>query len=153
MTEVFALLISVAAKRAARSLPFADLADTGLARIERALSTNKVRDLRRLLCLVPERLSARLLRCDPRTTDVTGYYRPPVAWYANFSLDEKSGKGELRSTVWGSRCPIYRKLSKATGGSHGGVNDWRLRSSHLAYGPSLRLEPSRLTAFLSGSTR
>ncbi len=47
--EVFALLISVAAMRASRCLPFADLADAGLARIERALPTDKLRDLRRFL--------------------------------------------------------------------------------------------------------
>lgn len=52
VTEVFALVISVAAMRAARSLPFSGLADTGLAKIERALPADKVRDLRRLLaCL------------------------------------------------------------------------------------------------------
>lgn len=52
VTEVFALIISVAAMRTARSLPFADLADTGLAKIERSLPAEKVRDLRRLLaCL------------------------------------------------------------------------------------------------------
>lgn len=52
VTEVFALLISVATMRAARALPFADLADAGLAKIERTLPADKVRDLRRLLsCL------------------------------------------------------------------------------------------------------
>ncbi|MGL5362637.1 MAG: helix-turn-helix transcriptional regulator [Bosea sp. (in: a-proteobacteria)] len=52
VTEVFALLISVAAMRAARSLPFANLADAGLAKIERTLPAEKVKDLRRLLdCL------------------------------------------------------------------------------------------------------
>lgn len=52
VTEVFALLISVAAMRAARSLPFAGLADAGLAKIERTLPADRVRDLRRLLaCL------------------------------------------------------------------------------------------------------
>jgi predicted DNA-binding transcriptional regulator YafY len=52
VTEVFALLISVAAMRAARSLPFSEVADAGLAKIERALPADKVRDLRRLLdCL------------------------------------------------------------------------------------------------------
>ncbi|QFT60960.1 HTH domain protein (plasmid) [Sulfitobacter sp. THAF37] len=50
--EVFALLISVAAMRAAGNLPFADLADLGLAKIERSLSADKVRDLRAMLaCL------------------------------------------------------------------------------------------------------
>jgi predicted DNA-binding transcriptional regulator YafY len=56
--EVFALLISVAAMRAARSLPFSDLADAGLAKIEKALPADKVRDLRRLLdCLYVGQLS------------------------------------------------------------------------------------------------
>jgi predicted DNA-binding transcriptional regulator YafY len=59
VTEVFALLISVAAMRAARSLPFSALADAGLAKIEKALSADKVRDLRRLLdCLYVGQLSA-----------------------------------------------------------------------------------------------
>lgn len=50
--EVFALLISVAAMRAAGSLPFSTLADAGLAKIERALPADKLRDLRRILqCL------------------------------------------------------------------------------------------------------
>lgn len=50
--EVFALLISVAAMRAAGNLPFSELADAGLAKIERALPKDKVRDLRAFLeCL------------------------------------------------------------------------------------------------------
>lgn len=50
--EVFALLISVAAMRAAGNLPFSDLADAGLAKIERALPPDKIKDLRRFLdCL------------------------------------------------------------------------------------------------------
>lgn len=58
VTEVFALLISVAAMRAARSLPFSDLADSGLAKIERTLPAERVRDLRRLLdCLYVGQLS------------------------------------------------------------------------------------------------
>ena len=58
VVEVFALLISVAAMRAARSLPFSDLADAGLAKIEKALPADKVRDLRRLLdCLYVGQLS------------------------------------------------------------------------------------------------
>lgn len=52
VTEVFALLISVAVMRAAGSMPFADLADAGLAKIERALPRDKVADLRAILdCL------------------------------------------------------------------------------------------------------
>ena len=50
--EVFALVISVATMRAASSFPFSDLADAGLAKIEKALSPDKVKDLRSLLeCL------------------------------------------------------------------------------------------------------
>lgn len=52
VAEVFALLISVAAMRAAGSMPFSGLADAGLAKIEKALPSDKVRDLRRFLdCL------------------------------------------------------------------------------------------------------
>ena len=52
VAEVFALLISVATMRAAQSLPFSSLADAGLAKIEKALPSDKVRDLRRFLnCL------------------------------------------------------------------------------------------------------
>jgi predicted DNA-binding transcriptional regulator YafY len=58
VTEVFALIISVAAMRASRSLPFSDLADAGLAKIEKTLPADKVRDLRRLLgCLYVGQLS------------------------------------------------------------------------------------------------
>lgn len=60
VAEVFALLISVAAMRAAPSLPFSDLADAGLAKIEKALPSDKVRDLRRFLdCLHIGQLSPR----------------------------------------------------------------------------------------------
>lgn len=56
--EVFALLISVAAMRAAGNLPFSDLADAGLARIEKALPSDKVKDLRAFLdCLHIGKLS------------------------------------------------------------------------------------------------
>jgi predicted DNA-binding transcriptional regulator YafY len=58
VAEVFALLISVASMRAAGNLPFAALADAGLAKIEQALPADKVRDLRRLLdCLYVGQLS------------------------------------------------------------------------------------------------
>jgi predicted DNA-binding transcriptional regulator YafY len=52
VAEIFALLISVASMRAAGNLPFSGLADAGLAKIEKALPSDKVRDLRRFLdCL------------------------------------------------------------------------------------------------------
>lgn len=50
--EVFSLLISVATMRAAEKLPFSNLADTGLAKIEKALPSDKAKDLREFLsCL------------------------------------------------------------------------------------------------------
>jgi predicted DNA-binding transcriptional regulator YafY len=58
VAEVFALLISVASMRAAGNLPFAGLADAGLAKIEKALPRDKVNDLRRMLdCLYVGQLS------------------------------------------------------------------------------------------------
>jgi predicted DNA-binding transcriptional regulator YafY len=49
VAEVFALLISVESMRAAGNLPFSGLADAGLAKIEKALPSDKMRDLRRFL--------------------------------------------------------------------------------------------------------
>ncbi|SMY06953.1 helix-turn-helix transcriptional regulator [Flavimaricola marinus] len=47
--EVFALILGIASMRAAGSLPFAGLADSGLSKIEKSLPSDKLRDLRRLL--------------------------------------------------------------------------------------------------------
>ncbi len=70
VSEVFALLISVAAMRAAQQLPFSDLADAGLAKIEKALPSDKVRDLRRFLdCLHIGKLSPRQDLSDLRPMD------------------------------------------------------------------------------------
>ncbi len=70
VAEVFALLISVAAVRAAQNLPFSDLADAGLAKIERALPSDKVRDLRRFLaCLHIGQLSPKQDLSDLGTID------------------------------------------------------------------------------------
>lgn len=58
VAEVFALLISVESMRAAGNIPFSGLADAGLAKIERALPSDKVRDLRRFLgCLYVGKLA------------------------------------------------------------------------------------------------
>lgn len=70
VAEVFALLISVAAMRAARSLPFSDLADAGLAKIEKSLPPDKVTDLRRFLdCLHVGQLSPLQDLSDMRPMD------------------------------------------------------------------------------------
>lgn len=59
VAEVFGLLISVATMRAAQNLPFSDLADAGLAKIEKSLPSDKVQDLRRFLdCLHIGQLSS-----------------------------------------------------------------------------------------------
>lgn len=70
VAEVFALLISVAATRAAGGLPFSGLADAGLAKIERALPSDKLRDLRRFLeCLYVGQLSSQVDISDMGTMD------------------------------------------------------------------------------------
>lgn len=52
VAEVFALILGVSSMRAAGNLPFSSLADAGLSKIEKALPSDKVRDLRRFLdCL------------------------------------------------------------------------------------------------------
>jgi len=52
VAEVFALIIGVSSMRAAGNLPFSSLADAGLAKIEKALPSDKIHDLRRFLdCL------------------------------------------------------------------------------------------------------
>lgn len=70
VAEVFALLISVASMRAAGNLPFSDLADAGLAKIEKALPSDKVRDLRRFLnCLYVGTLAPQVDISDMGTMD------------------------------------------------------------------------------------
>ncbi|KKC32263.1 helix-turn-helix transcriptional regulator [Devosia psychrophila] len=70
VAEVFALLISVASMRAAGNLPFAGLADAGLAKIEKALPRDKVRDLRRFIdCLYVGQLSPLVDLSDLATMD------------------------------------------------------------------------------------
>lgn len=66
VSEVFALVISVASMRAAGQLPFSSLADAGLAKIEKALPPDKLRDLRRFL----ERLYVGPLAPQVDTSDV-----------------------------------------------------------------------------------
>ncbi|MDX1738702.1 MAG: WYL domain-containing protein [Alphaproteobacteria bacterium] len=61
VSEVFALVISVASMRAAGVLPFGSLADSGLAKIEKSLPSDKIRDLRSILdCLFIGRLGPKV---------------------------------------------------------------------------------------------
>jgi predicted DNA-binding transcriptional regulator YafY len=70
VAEVFALLISVASMRAAGNLPFSGLADAGLAKIEKALPSDKVRDLRRFLdCLYVGKLAPQVNISNMGTMD------------------------------------------------------------------------------------
>lgn len=70
VTEVFALLISVASMRAAGNLPFSSFADAGLAKIEKALPSDKIQDLRSFLnCLYVGELAPRVDRSNIRTMD------------------------------------------------------------------------------------
>lgn len=70
VAEIFALLISVASMRAAGNLPFAGLADAGLAKIEQALPSDKIKDLRRFLdCLHVGQLSPHQDLSDMGTMD------------------------------------------------------------------------------------
>ena len=70
VTEVFALLISVASMRAAGNLPFSSLADAGLAKIEKALPSDKIGDLRDFLdCLYIGELAPEVDRSNIGTMD------------------------------------------------------------------------------------
>ncbi|MEP5762569.1 MAG: WYL domain-containing protein [Litoreibacter sp.] len=65
VTEVFALLISVASMRAAGNLPFSSFADAGLAKIEKALPSDKINDLRDFLeCLYVGELAPQVNRIN-----------------------------------------------------------------------------------------
>lgn len=87
VSEVFALLISVAAMRAAGSLPFGGLADAGLAKIERALPSDKVRDLRRFLdCLHIGKLSPQQDISDIAVIDADLLPAFEAAFLARFNL-------------------------------------------------------------------
>jgi predicted DNA-binding transcriptional regulator YafY len=70
ISEVFALVICVATLRAAQQMPFVGLADAGLAKLEKSLSADKVRDLRRFMdCLYVGQISPLQDLSDLRPTD------------------------------------------------------------------------------------
>ncbi len=68
--EVFAILISVETMRAASNLPFSGLADLGLAKLEKALPSDKIRDLRRFMeCLYVGQMAPQVDLSDLGTMD------------------------------------------------------------------------------------
>lgn len=94
--EVFALLISVSAMRAAGNLPFSDLADQGLAKIEKALPADKVRDLRAFLdCLHIGQLSPLQDLSDVRQMDpnLLGAFETAFLGRQLLAFDYQDAKG------------------------------------------------------------
>jgi predicted DNA-binding transcriptional regulator YafY len=101
VAEIFALLISVAAMKAAGVLPFSSLADAGLAKIEQALPPEKVRDLRRFLdCLHVGRLSPQQDLSDIRPMDAALLPAFEAAFlrrlYLKFLYRDAKGRKSLR---------------------------------------------------------
>ena len=102
VTEVFALLISVAAMRAAQNLPFSDLADAGLAKIEKSLPSDKIRDLRRILnCLHIGKLSPKQDVSDIRPIDPALLPTFEIAFLQQLQLrfDYRDAKGNKTNRV------------------------------------------------------
>ncbi len=98
VSEVFALLISVAAMRASQNLPFSDLADAGLAKIEKALPSDKIRDLRRFLdCLHIGQLSPLQDVSDlrPMDPDLLPAFETAFLERRHLSFDYRDAKGVL----------------------------------------------------------
>lgn len=101
--EVFALLLSVASTRAAGNLPFSDLADAGLAKIEKALPPDRVKDLRSLLdCLHVGRLSPQqdlsdMGRMDPAllTAFETAFLRRQLLRFAYIDAKARPSQREV----------------------------------------------------------
>lgn len=96
--EVFALLISVSAMRAAGYLPFSDLADAGLAKIEKVLPSDKVRDLRAFLdCLHIGKLSPLQDLSDMRDMDANLLSAFEAAFLGRelIRFDYRDAKGNL----------------------------------------------------------
>ncbi|WP_299604245.1 YafY family protein [uncultured Tateyamaria sp.] len=96
VSEVFALLISVAAMRAAQNLPFSDLADAGLAKIEKSLPSDKVRDLRRFLdCLHIGQLSPQqdLSDLGPMDADLLPVFETGFLQRVHIQFDYRDAKG------------------------------------------------------------
>ncbi len=102
VAEIFALLISVASMRAAGSLPFSGLADAGLAKIEKALQSDKVRDLRRFLdCLYVGQLSPRVDISDMEAMEpaLLPAFETAFLQRLNLSFQYRDAKGAITSRI------------------------------------------------------
>ena len=102
VTEVFAFLISVESMRAAGNLPFSNFADTGLAKIEKALPSDKIRDLRHFLdCLYVGELAPQVNRSNIGTMDPALLPEFEVAFLQRRHLrfDYRDAKGESSTRV------------------------------------------------------
>lgn len=102
VTEVFALLISVASMRAAGNLPFSNFADTGLAKIEKALPSDKIRDLRHFLdCLYVGELAPQVNRSNIGTMDpaLLPEFEEAFLQHRHLRFDYRDAKGESSTRV------------------------------------------------------
>ncbi|WP_114962590.1 helix-turn-helix transcriptional regulator [Tritonibacter mobilis] len=98
VAEVFALLISVASMRAAGGLPFSDLADQGLAKIEKALPPEKLRDLRRFLdCLYVGQLAPQVDISDlgEMDADLLAAFEPAFLKQVRLQFSYRDAKGVI----------------------------------------------------------
>jgi len=96
--EVFALLISVSAIRAAGHLPFSDLADAALGKIEKSLPSDKVKDLRAFLdCLHIGQLSEHQDLSDMGKMDAAllPAFETTFLQRQHLSFDYKDAKGRI----------------------------------------------------------
>ncbi|NDI87650.1 helix-turn-helix transcriptional regulator, partial [Undibacterium crateris] len=102
VTEVFALLISVASMRAAGNLPFSIFADSGLAKIEKGLPPDKIRDLRRVLdCLYVGELAPQVDRTNIGVMDSALLPEFEVAFLQrqHLSFNYRDAKGQSSTRV------------------------------------------------------
>ncbi|MDF1667405.1 MAG: WYL domain-containing protein [Planctomycetota bacterium] len=102
VVEVFALLISVASMRFAGTLPFSALADSGLAKIEKTLPGDKVRDLRRFLdCLYIGQLSplVDISNMETMEPELLPAFETAFLEQLNLSFEYRDAKGVVTSRI------------------------------------------------------
>ena len=153
VAEVFALLISVATMRAAGYLPFAGLADAGLAKIEKTLPPEKIRDLRRFLtCLHVGRVSPLQDLSDLGTLDPDLFPAFETAFldrlYLRFDYHDAKGRKTAREVepqamlilpplwylvAWDSARADFRHFRMDRISNPSVVNGTRFRQRHVPF--------------------